>query len=250
MARIRSASELTPAVTVGDTTVTARSQAITVDSPFGQFVWNRPTAVVVQREGHTSQQMLVDVTRVLQIGFYGLAVVFLLVSVAAGRPRSRGSTKARVNDYFQEERPVNVIETLINSSDKTQEQLVELMQGIFAAARTGVVYSDPVQVGEYTAITASEVISGGGFGFGKGFGAAPKLDDEISTEEGDAGTGGGGGGGGGGGSSSRPVAVILVGADGVKIQPIVDVTKVGLAALTMCAVVIPMLVRLARAGGR
>ena len=77
-------------VAVGETTVTARSQAITFDLPFGQLVWNRPTAIIVQREGRTSQQMLVDVTRVLQIGFYALALVFLLASVAAGRPWSRG----------------------------------------------------------------------------------------------------------------------------------------------------------------
>jgi uncharacterized spore protein YtfJ len=42
----------------------------------------------------------------------------------------------------------------------------------------------------------------------------------------------GGGGGGGGTSSGRPVAVISVGPDGVEVEPIVDVTKIGLALLT------------------
>jgi uncharacterized spore protein YtfJ len=144
----------------------------------------------------------------------------------------------------------NVIETLVNSSDRTQEQMVESMQGIFAATRPGVVYSDPIQAGDYTVITASEVVSGGGFGFGKGFGASPEREDEIPTDSEEAGTGGGGGGGGGGGSSARPVAVILVGPDGVKVQPVVDPTKIALAALTMWAMVIPMLFRLARAAKR
>jgi uncharacterized spore protein YtfJ len=144
----------------------------------------------------------------------------------------------------------NVIETLISSSDRTQEQLVEAMRGIFSAARPGVVYSDPVQVGEHTIITASEVISGGGFGFGRGIGTAPEREDEIPSDQANAGTGAGGGGGGGGGSSSRPVAVIQVGPDGVKVQPVVDVTKIGLAALTMWATVVPLVVRLARAGRR
>jgi uncharacterized spore protein YtfJ len=143
----------------------------------------------------------------------------------------------------------NVIESLVNSMDRSQGQLVESMQGIFAAARPGVVYSDPVQVGEYTVITASEVVSGGGFGFGKGFGSAAQREDELPAEN-DAGAGGGGGGGGGGGSSSRPVAVILVGSDGVKIQPVIDPTKIALAALTMSAMVVPMLLRLARATRR
>lgn len=86
--KIRTTREQAAAVTVGETTVTARSQATTIDLPFAQFVWNRPTELLVQREGHTSGQVLIDVTRALQIGFYGLALVFLLASVIARRPRS------------------------------------------------------------------------------------------------------------------------------------------------------------------
>ena len=42
-----------------------------------------------------------------------------------------------------------------------------------------------------------------------------------------------GGGGGGGFSMARPVAVISVGPEGVRVEPIVDVTKLGLAFLTL-----------------
>jgi hypothetical protein len=38
-------------VTVGRITVTAQSQALIVRLPSGGFVWNRPTAIVVERDG-------------------------------------------------------------------------------------------------------------------------------------------------------------------------------------------------------
>ncbi len=41
------------------------------------------------------------------------------------------------------------------------------------------------------------------------------------------------GGGGGGFAQSRPVAVIVIDRDGVRVEPVVDVTKLGLAALTV-----------------
>ena len=44
--------------------------------------------------------------------------------------------------------------------------------------------------------------------------------------------GGGGGGGGGGGAQARPVATITVGPNGVHVEPIVDVTKLGVAFFT------------------
>ena len=56
-----------------------------------------------------------------------------------------------------------------------------------------------------------------------------------------------GGSGGGGGSSGRPVAVIVVGPDGVEVKPIFDVTKFGLAVLTAWAVMLATALRLRRA---
>lgn len=140
----------------------------------------------------------------------------------------------------------DALETLLSSSDRSQEQLLDAMKGIFAAAQPRLVYSEPVQVGDQTVITASEVVAGGGFGFGRGLGAAPDRDHEAETD----GAAGGGGGGGAGGSSARPVAVILIGPDGVKVKPVVDVTKIALAALTAWGVMIPMLIRMARASRR
>lgn len=144
----------------------------------------------------------------------------------------------------------DAFETLISSTDSAQERLLDAMKGIFAATRPGVVYGEPVQVGDHTVITASEVVAGGGFGFGRGVGPTPERDNGTETDEANAGAGGGAGGGGGGGSSARPVAVILVGTDGAKVKPVVDVTKIVLAALTAWALMVPMLVRMRRASGR
>lgn len=95
---------------------------------------------------------------------------------------------------------------------------------------TGVekVYGSPVRRGDYTIIPTAEVVAGIGFGVGFGSGEAPGGDGD----EGQAQTGGGGGGGGGGRTLSRPVAVVIVGPEGVRVEPVIDATKVALAALT------------------
>jgi uncharacterized spore protein YtfJ len=111
------------------------------------------------------------------------------------------------------------------------EKSMGVLQRIFDVANPSSVYSQPVQSGEYTVITASEVSVGMGVGQGLGSGS-----EEKATEAGESAStagGSGGGGGGGGGGWSRPVAVISVGPGGVHVEPIVDVTKLGLAFFTM-----------------
>jgi len=115
---------------------------------------------------------------------------------------------------------------ILNKSFESQQQALEFMQELTKSANTSAVYSQPVQAGDYTIITASEVGTGGGFGYGGGFGP----DDEEQTE-GKVSTGGYAGGG-GGGSTGRPVAVISIGPDGVTVEPVIDFTKIALAAAT------------------
>lgn len=52
--------------TIGDATITPQSQALIVRFPFGGFVWNRPVAVLVDRNGQTERIPIVDVTRIAQ----------------------------------------------------------------------------------------------------------------------------------------------------------------------------------------
>ena len=113
---------------------------------------------------------------------------------------------------------------------ESQEQARELVEKLFSVAEPGAVFGEPVQVGEHTVITASEVTVGMGFGSGGGFGSGSQAEEDGEGNQ--EGSGGGFGSGGGGGAGGRPVAAIIAGPDGVRIEPIVDVTKLGLAALT------------------
>lgn len=130
-----------------------------------------------------------------------------------------------------------------------QRDAKELVERLFVVAEPEVVFSDPVTQGEYTVITAREVTIGLGFGFGGGGGAGPAAAGETGTPPGtapDAGAGFGGGGGGGGSSVGRPVAVIEIGPAGVRVEPIVDPTKIAIAMFTALGSMAFMLTRMAR----
>jgi uncharacterized spore protein YtfJ len=122
----------------------------------------------------------------------------------------------------------------------------EALQKLLSGADSGRVFGQPVSSGGYTVIPAAEIASGGGFGSGVGFGGARRGMTAVAGESQPAAeTGGlpavaaalpapegaGGGGGGGGGAMGRPVAVIVIGPDGVNVKPVVDVTKLALTAI-------------------
>jgi uncharacterized spore protein YtfJ len=113
---------------------------------------------------------------------------------------------------------------------QAQQSVARVIDKIFAAAQPGSVFSQPVVTGSVTIITASEVVATGGAGFG-----ADAHDQ-------------GGGSGSGGFSMGRPVAAIIVDADGrVKIEPIVDATKIALAGIAAWGSLLILLARWVRA---
>ncbi len=123
--------------------------------------------------------------------------------------------------------------------DKSNQQLSALFEKMFNSTRPGVVFSEPIQAGDYTLITASEVSGGGMYFSGVGGGVSPKGKEEgeqpdkpPANEEETTSSGGGAGASGGGWSGARPVATIIVGPNGVQVQPVVDVTKIFLAMFT------------------
>jgi uncharacterized spore protein YtfJ len=137
--------------------------------------------------------------------------------------------------------------------DRAGEQAPKMLEKIFAAAHQGAVFGQPVESGSYTLITAAEVTSGGGFGVGLGRGPAPKRDAKQSPPTEAAPPAGkwsigGSGFGGGGGSMGRPVAIIAIGPGGVTVRPVVDVTKVALAALTAAVSMLGLRRAMRRAG--
>ena len=143
--------------------------------------------------------------------------------------------------------------TLFTLAEKREAQLSTVWEKIYAAAQPGAVYSEPVTAGNYTVITASEIAAGGGFASGVGFGSPttpPQQQGETTGPEAQPTNGGGGGMGGGGGSSGRPVAIIIIGPDGVTIKPVVDVTKIALAAVTAWGTMLLLVSRMRKARKR
>lgn len=118
--------------------------------------------------------------------------------------------------------------------DSVQETMTQFLE----AANVTTVYGEPVTNGDVQVIPAAEVLSFMGFGVGHGSG--------TSQEGGQENVGSGSGGGGGGRVLSRPVAVVINSPEGVRVEPVVDVTKIALAALTAAGFMISMLFKMTR----
>lgn len=129
---------------------------------------------------------------------------------------------------------------------KSEEEGIRLMNRLVDVAQPESVFGEPITVGDYTLITTSAVSAGLGYGFGGGYGPTPQNQEEgaqaaAGSTEGPGQMVGGSGGGGGGFSTGRPVAVISVGPDGVRVEPVVDLTKIGLAIFsTMASMIFAM----------
>ena len=78
-------------VALDGVTVMPRSRAVTIRLRNGGLVWNRPTAVVVEQAGRQRRIPIVDVTRILQLGLLGVAVLTAVASLRARRRRTGGA---------------------------------------------------------------------------------------------------------------------------------------------------------------
>ena len=103
----------------------------------------------------------------------------------------------------------------------------ETLEAFLATADVERSFGKPVEYEAGKIIPASEVLVGMGFGLGYGSGSGGEVGEEERIEKGQ-----GGGGGGGGQTLSRPVAVIVADSAGVRVEPIIDVTKLGVTLLT------------------
>lgn len=126
-----------------------------------------------------------------------------------GRNKKQAETIIRSPDGIE---PIN------GSRLQSEVATLSTITRLFDVYQPGVVFSEPLTVGDNTVITAAEVHVGMGVGFGGG--SSRKRNDT------------GGGGGGGGASMGRPIAAIIVGPKGVQVEPIVDITKIALAFFT------------------
>ncbi len=114
----------------------------------------------------------------------------------------------------------------------------QTMDKFLAAADVAAVYGELIEHDDIVILPTAEVLSVAGFGVGSGFGTSEESDEKQ--------IGGGGGGGGGGRVLSRPVAIVVSSPGGVYIEPIVDVTKIALAALTAAGFMVGMVFRMLR----
>ena len=78
---IRRTTSLGPPTTAAGLTVTPESQAVVLRSPFAQFVWNRPTAVLVEQAETVRRMPIVDGTRIMQVVLLALTAIVVLWSL-------------------------------------------------------------------------------------------------------------------------------------------------------------------------
>ena len=120
------------------------------------------------------------------------------------------------------------------------EMFQDTMEEFLAAADVRVVYGEPIQHDDTMIIPTAEVLCGLGFGVGSGSGygtSAEQNPDQPSQASGS-------GGGGGGRILSRPVAVVVASPEGVRVEPVVDITKIALAGLTALGFMVGMMFRM------
>ena len=135
---------------------------------------------------------------------------------------STSNPQSQITEPFDASSPINTVQTT--------------MDKFLSAANVDAVYGTPIREGENIIIPAVEILSVAGFGLGAGSGSQGQGESEN--------TGSGGGGGGGGRVWSRPVAAVVISPTGVRVEPIVDVTKIALALFTTLGFMAAMLARM------
>jgi len=65
-------------IVVGNVWATPEARVVSVRLPFGAFVWNRPSAVVVERGGRVERLPIVDVSRIAQVALWACALAAFL----------------------------------------------------------------------------------------------------------------------------------------------------------------------------
>src|SRR5690242_3656747 len=108
----------------------------------------------------------------------------------------------------------------------TAEHVGQTVSRLLETAKAEAVFGRPVEREGVTIIPVSEVNVGLGVGGGKGINSMRGQEKQPSGE----------GAGGGGSARGRPVAVIVLGRDGVSVRPVFDLTKVLLAVFTTAGV--------------
>jgi len=125
-------------------------------------------------------------------------------------------------------------------TESSLDVIQETMDGFLAAADVRAVYGEPIQHDDTTIIPTAEILSALAFGIGSGSGNGVGTDQNPDKPW----QGTGGGGGGGGRVLSRPVAIVVASPEGVRVEPVIDITKIALAGLTALGFMVGMMFRM------
>jgi uncharacterized spore protein YtfJ len=127
-------------------------------------------------------------------------------------------------------------EALIEDPGKALDMAQETMETFIETADVSKVYGEPIVHEDTMIIPSAEVLAVAGFGAGYGSGGPEDVGGE------------GGGAGGGGRTFSRPVAVVIADRHGVRVEPVMDPTKIAMTFFTTLGFMLATIARM-RIGG-
>ena len=107
-----------------------------------------------------------------------------------------------------------------------------------------IVFGEPIREGDVTVVPVAEVRFTFGYGYGSGRGRGEETEGTPSTGE----EGSGGGSGAGGRASAK--GYVRISADGVRFEPVLDVTRLALAGIAFAAWSVFWIGRTIRAVGK
>ena len=125
-------------------------------------------------------------------------------------------------------------EIVVEDAGQAIDMVQETMETLLDTADVSKVYGEPIAHEETLIIPAAEVVAVAGFGAGYGSGGPEDAGGE------------GGGGGGGGNTFSRPVAVVIADQNGVRVEPVVDPTKIAMTFFTALGFMVATIARMTR----
>jgi len=124
-----------------------------------------------------------------------------------------------MNEPTTQAQPVAEAEEKLPEADATSL----FFESMAAAVGVETVFGDPITIGEKVIIPVAETGLGGGVGGARFERCEGEQRRELRFPYMSS--------GGGGGANTRPVAAIIVGPEGVRVQPIFDLTKIALAGM-------------------
>ena len=113
--------------------------------------------------------------------------------------------------------------------DTPIDEMIHRLSTIPEESGASACFGAPVERDGHTIIPVARVAFGYGAGFGRGAGTGRRHSDEGGPTEAGEGEGGGGGGGG----SSTPVAIIDMSPTEVRIEPIIDQTRISVSGMVL-----------------